>query len=101
MMLNGIDKTLESLETEQLNDEKEIEDFDFNIFQLYLIEAAIKSRFQVWFQGLCFFPALVFFMRDSYVWSYDIRILSIVASSIIHAFFMSFVFKVMNKTHRI
>ena len=56
---------------------------------LPFLEVAYKSRFQVWFQCLCFYPALVFFIRDSYGWCFDIRIRSIFTSLICHEFFLS------------
>ena len=58
---------------------------------LPFLEVAYKSRFQVWFQCLCFYPTLVFFIRDSYGWCFDIRIRSIFTSLICHEFFVSFI----------
>ena len=59
---------------------------------LPFLEVAYKSRFQVWFQCLCFYPTLVFFIRDSYGWCFDIRIRSIFTSLICHDFFVSFIY---------
>ena len=77
---------------ENASNNTEIERLRVSIKKLVLLpflEVAYKSRFQVWFQCLCFYPTLVFFIRDSYGWCFDIRIRSIFTSLICHEFFLS------------
>ena len=69
-----------SVENKKFKDNIETQEAFVNLS--LILEGTVESSFQLWFQVLYFFPLLVFFIRDSYEWSFGVRTLSILSSFI-------------------